>query len=245
MVTEWTAPAADGQGEPIAGTAGATYDTGALSDAMDLLRMHGAVTGIHPLTVARRVWGRAVTVRLEPIAADVAATGTSLSQPARHLCTAAVEASGPGWVIVVAHPGGRAAGWGGLLSLAAHLRGVEGVIVDGPCRDVDEARELGFAVYGRSATPVTARGRIGEVSWNEPVDIAGCVVRPGDLVVADSSGVVFVDSARADEVLATAASIAQREDEFAGLLRGGAPVSSVMSGRYERMVDAASRVDGK
>jgi 4-hydroxy-4-methyl-2-oxoglutarate aldolase len=208
-------------------------DTGTLSDALDRLGLAGAIWDLTLLTGPARVLGRAVTVRLDVVAAQPAARS-------RHLCTAAVETGGNGSVVVVAHPGGHAAGWGGLLSLAATLRGINGVIVDGPCRDIDQARELGFPIVARSATPVTARGRIAEVSWNEPIDIAGVSVHPGDLVLADCSGVVFIDQAYETEVLAEAAAIADREAEITRQLLDGAPVSVVMGGQYERLVDTVT-----
>jgi 4-hydroxy-4-methyl-2-oxoglutarate aldolase len=208
-------------------------DTGTLSDALDRLGLPGAIWELTLLTGPARVLGRAVTVRLDMVAAQSVPSS-------RHLCTAAIESGGTGSVVVVSHPGGHAAGWGGLLSLAATLRGISGVIVDGPCRDVNQARELGFPIVARSATPVTARGRIAEVSWNETVDVAGVAVRPGDLVLADSSGVVVVAQAHEVEVLAEAGAIADREAEMVRQLRDGAPVSVVLGGQYERLVDAAT-----
>ncbi|MGX6745716.1 RraA family protein [Streptomyces xantholiticus] len=47
--------------------------------------------------------------------------------------------------------------WGGILSLGASIRGVRGVVADGVCRDVAEARELGFPVFSRGSIPATAR----------------------------------------------------------------------------------------
>ena len=95
-------------------------------------------------------------------------------------------------MIVVAN-GGRTdcAGWGGLLSQAASLRKIEGVVVDGACRDVPEALDVGLAVYARGPVAVTARGRVVEQSWGEPVQIGGTTVCSGDLVIADASGVRY------------------------------------------------------
>lgn len=210
----------------------ASVDTCALSDAMDRLGLSGAIAGLSPLTTGRRIAGRAITVRLE-------AAGPAPA--ARHLCTAAIEAGGPGTVIVVEHPGIPAAGWGGILSLAAIIRGIEGAVVDGPVRDVDEAADLGFPVFARSATPVTARGRIAEASWNEPVTIAGCTVAPGDLVLADRSGVVFLPARRAREIAVTAAGLAAREAQMSLAVRAGTPVSEVMGTAYERLAAPAGQ----
>lgn len=202
------------------------YGTCALSDAMDTLGIAGVVTGLRRLSGAGPVAGRAVTVELGPAGTD---------RPARHLCTAAVAAAGPGQLIVVSHPGGQCAGWGGLLSLAASTRGVAGVVIDGPARDVDEAQALEFTVIGREPTPITARTRIVEVAWNRPVHVAGVAVAPDDIVVADANGVAVVPAARADEVLAKAREIVAREAAMADDVRAGVAITEVMGRRYESL----------
>ncbi len=209
----------------------AALDSCACSDAMDQLGLVGVARGIRALTSARRVTGPVITVALGPAEAAVTA--------GRHLGTAAIEAAQPGDVIVVA-AGGRvdAAGWGGVLSLAATIRGVSGVIVDGACRDVDESVTLDLPVYALASVPATARGRQAEVGWNTSVDIAGVAVAPGDLVVADRSGVVFVPAGRAADVVAAAVRIAAREAAMAGRLRAGEPASAVLSADYEGMLSA-------
>jgi 4-hydroxy-4-methyl-2-oxoglutarate aldolase len=214
-------------------------DTCAVSDAMDRLGLTGVVLGVHPLGPRRRIAGHAVTVRLdaatEQLRAEIAARG----EHPRHLCTAAVDASGPGDVIVVANAGrSDAAGWGGTLSLGATVRGIEGVIVDGACRDIDEAFDHDFAVYGSGAVPLTARGRVTETAWNEPVEFAGLTVKPGDLVIADSSGVVFLPAERATDIVAAAEDIADREKAMAHAVRERRPMAEVMGANYERLLEA-------
>lgn len=204
-------------------------DTCAVSDALDKLGLNGAILGLRPLWDCPRIVGRAVTVRL--VATDGRAT------PSRHLGTAAVEAAGPGDVIVVDHRGRcDVAGWGGILSLAARRRAIEGVVVDGACRDVDEAREHRFPLYARAGVPRTARGRIVEAGFNEPVELCAVVVRPGDLVIADGSGVVAIPAAREAEVLAVAAGIAARERAMADAVNAGRSITEVMGGDYESML---------
>ena len=209
----------------------AGLDTCAVSDALDKLGLPGVATGLAAVTVPRRISGRVLTVRLGP--AEEAAKST------RHIATAAIEAAAAGDIIVVA-AGGRtdAAGWGGILSLAAVTRGAGGIIVDGACRDVDEARELALPVYARAGVPRTARGRLVETGWNEPVRVAGVTVASGDLVVADGSGVVFLAAGTAVQVVAAAADIAGRESALARRIRDGEPVTQVMSAVYEDMLGA-------
>jgi 4-hydroxy-4-methyl-2-oxoglutarate aldolase len=205
----------------------ARLDSCAVSDAMDRHGFDGVAAGIRPLTSTARIAGRVVTVKLKPPGGE---------ESTRHLGTAAIEAASLGDVIVVDHQGREdAAGWGGILSNAAKHRRLSGVIVDGACRDVDEARALGFPVFATAATPRTARGRAVEQSFNEPVTIRGIAVRPGDLVLADGTGVVFIPAAQSEAVIATAEEIAAREAEMTRAVLAGQPVSQVMGQTYERM----------
>jgi 4-hydroxy-4-methyl-2-oxoglutarate aldolase len=203
-------------------------DTCSVSDALDKLGLPGAVVGLAPLTVRRRVAGRAVTVKL----------GAPMDRlPKRHLGAGAVEASEPGDVIVVEHRGRTdVSGWGGLLSRGAVKRGVGAVIVDGACRDLDESLEFGLPVYARAAVPVTARGRVAEHGFNEPITVAGVAVSPGDLVLADGSGVVFVAAARAEAVIQAAEDIFAREQLMSAAIERGDPIGEVMGADYEDML---------
>lgn len=206
----------------------AALDACALSDTMDRLGLPSAVTGLTPRSVRQRIAGRVRTVKLE------AAKGRTA---ARHLCTAAIEAAEKGDVIVVEQRSGiDAAGWGGILSVGAKTKGVSGVIVDGPARDIDEATDLGFPVYARAQTARTARGRIIEVSTGEPVTVGDVTVSPGDYVLADSSGVVFVPAAEIERVVGEAEKIAAREGLMAKAAAAGQPMSQVMGADYEKML---------
>jgi regulator of RNase E activity RraA len=191
-----------------------------VSDALDALELPPGVAGLHPMWSCPKVVGFAATVTLEP--------GTGAPGDA-HLGTTAVAAAGSDQVMVIAI-GGRTemSCWGGLLSLGAAQRGVRGAIVDGACRDVDEARGLGFPVYARASTPVTGRGRVRQRCAGEPVTLAGVTVSPGDVVVADETGIVAVPRARAEEVLAAATAITERERAIADDVRGGIPLPVAM-----------------
>ena len=174
-------------------------DSCAVSDALDKLGLKGSVTGIARLSTERRIAGRVLTVKLDR------AEGRTNT---RHLCTAAIEAAKPGDIIVVEQRTGLdAASWGGNLSIGAQVRGVAGVIVEGPARDIDDSRKLDFPVFARSHTARTARGRIVEVATGEPITVGDVTVSPGDYVIADASAVVFVPQSEIARVLEAAEAI--------------------------------------
>ena len=204
-------------------------DSCAVSDALDKLGLTGAVTGIQRLSSARRISGRVLTVKME------SAEGRPPS--VRHLGTTAIEAAQPGEVIVMEQRTGLdAACWGGNLSFGARMRQVAGVIVDGPARDIDEAREYDFPIFARHATSRTARGRIVETGTNVPITVGDVTVTPGDFVVADASAVVFIAGREIDRVLEAAEAIAARERAMVAALEEGTPISDVMGRNYENML---------
>ena len=207
-------------------------DSCAVSDALDKLGLPGCITGLSPIGTTRKIAGRIHTVRL--VAKDKA---PPMSGPPRHLGTAAIEACKPGEIIVVEQKSGIDAGsWGGILSLGAKLRGVAGVVVDGPVRDVDEARQMDFPVFGRTTTARTARNRIVEVGTDIPVTIGDLTVLPGDYVLADGSAVVFLAQQDAERILDAAEAIAGREAAMAKALHSGKPITEVMGADYEHML---------
>jgi regulator of RNase E activity RraA len=207
----------------------ARLDTCGVSDAIDRLGLTGAVQGLRPMWPCPRIAGQVITVRLRH-----AEPG---EHSPRHLGTAAIEAGGPGQVIVIEHHDREdAAGWGGILSLAAHLKGIEGVIVDGTCRDVDDSRDAAFPVYARAATPMTARGRVAEASMGEPIRVGDLHVANGDYVIADWSGAVFLPADRAEEIVSTAEGLMAREAAMAEAVRAGKSVVEVMGANYESML---------
>jgi regulator of RNase E activity RraA len=207
----------------------AKLDTCAVSDAMDKLGLNGIALGIVPTAPPAKIAGRVVTMKMVDRDVDNAATTT-------HLGTKAIQAANPGDVIVVEHGRTDAACWGGILSAAAKTKGVAGVIADGAARDIDEARELEFPVFARAATPRTARGRIVELSHQEPIKIERIHVNPGDLVLADGSGVAFIAAAKAEEVIAAAEMIAAREALMKEAVLRGDNVVDVMGRYYEQML---------
>ena len=203
-------------------------DTATVSDALDACGLPPGQGGLRPMWGRPKVAGFAVTVELEPL------SGQPGAQPGKehggaHILTGAIAGAGPDDVIVVAN-GGRTdvSSWGGIVSVGAAVRSVRGVITDGACRDVGQARELGFPVFARAQVPVTARGRLRQKSAGEPIVIGEVTVRPGDVVMADEGGVVSVPRERAAEVLDAAQRLAARESAIEAEVRAGVPLPQAM-----------------
>jgi 4-hydroxy-4-methyl-2-oxoglutarate aldolase len=208
----------------------AKLDTCAVSDALDSLNLKGATWGVRPQWLCPKIAGRAVTMKIKP---------AGLQQPTQHLGTAPIEAAQPGDVIVIDN-GGKLefSCWGGLLALSAKLKGVSGVVIDGASRDIDEARELEFPVYARGVVPMTARNRVVQESFNQEIQFAGVQCHPGDLVLADGSGVIIIPKEKENEVVAAAETIYAKEQEMAaGIRKGYSGLEMLEKLGYEQMLN--------
>jgi len=195
-------------------------DTAAVSDALDGCGLLPGQGGLRPMWDSPRVAGFAVTAELEPLAGE---------HHGAHILTEAVEQAGADDILVIAN-GGRVdvSSWGGILSVGATVRSVRGVVTDGACRDVEQARALGFPVFARGQVPATARGRLQQKSTGEPVQLGDVTVHPGDVVLADGGGIVVVPRSQTSEVLMAAQAIAHREARIEAEVRAGVPLPKAM-----------------
>ena len=112
-------------------------------------------------------------------------------------------------VIVAAHGIHDYVAVGGRAAARARAVGAAGIVVDGGVRDVPELQGNGFLVHARSTGLGASEGHLEGIRINEPVWCAGVKIAPGDVVVADDSGVVVVPAEVAEQV----AALAEERDE--------------------------------
>lgn len=176
--------------------------------------MHAAIKSIVPGMV---VAGPAFTVKCYP--------GAIIT-----VHKALLEAK-PGDVIVVdGEADDRGALFGELMSLQAHTIGIAGIVIDGPCRDVNGVRDLGFPVWSRFVTPrVGSNRRVGETQV--PVSCGGVVVRPGDWILADDDGVVVIPQEKLEAVAAAAEAVEIKERKIAERIRSGELIADILGMR--------------
>ena len=90
---------------------------------------------------------------------------------------------------------------GGISAQTGKRQGEVGAIVQGGVRDIAHSRALGYPVWASDITPVTGKWRLETVEINGPIQIGEVRVAPGDLVVADDTGVCFIPRDMVLEVL--------------------------------------------
>lgn len=200
-------PAVGGDGGPDAQTVAALAEHG-VATGHEAMGRHGlCAPSIRPLQLGMRAAGRVVTALCPP--------GDNLT------IHCAVDACREGDVLAVATTSDCTDGMvGELLVVALLARGVRGLVVDAGVRDVAAITALGFPVWSRAVSAQgTAKTHIGAV--NAPVVLAGALVHPGDVLVADDDGVLVVPRAQADRVAADGRERAAKEDELRRQLADG------------------------
>jgi 4-hydroxy-4-methyl-2-oxoglutarate aldolase len=205
--------------------------TAAVSDAMDRLEITGQASGIIRLSGQGTIAGQAFTVAYEAVDDDGGTVGDYIDD---------VE---PGSVVVLANAGRvDCTVWGGLLSAVASRRGVTGTVIDGACRDVQQARDLGYHLYARSNWMRTGKGRVRVRDYNVPVEVGGIDVGPGDLIMGDADGVVAVPAHLASSVITVAAEITDAETAIAREAADGARLDEARRKHgYFRLQDSQFR----
>jgi regulator of RNase E activity RraA len=201
--------------------------TGMSSDAMDELGIRGVIPAalLRPTDPTARIVGRALTVHNilanKPVADAVEAGVSMLAEIEAH------NLAEPGDILVLQGVD-HISNMGSISASIGRRQGELGAIVDGAVRDIDHSREIGYAIWSRSVSPITGKWRIETVAVNQPVSICGIAVSPGDLVLADEVGVCFIPRERAADVLEHAQRIAANESTRQSKIASGAPVSELL-----------------
>ncbi|QUP56713.1 RraA family protein (plasmid) [Ralstonia syzygii] len=208
------------------------FDSNTISDALDFLGLPGATVGLRPLWNCPKIVGRASTIQL--------GRKTS-SAPTVHLITPVVAGiDTTDRILVIAGGVDGISCWGDILANAAQVKQIRGTVIDGMSRDIDGSASIGYPVYGRGVTMVSARNRVVQVEAACLITVAGVAVNQDDYVIADACGTVFVPAGRIDEVLDLAGRIQRRQDAMVQAVRSGRSVEAVM---HDKEFEAIAKQD--
>ena len=166
--------------------------------------LNGRIRGLAP---SMKFAGPALTVEVRP--------GDNL------MIHAAMALAKPGDVLVVDGKGDQTCAlMGAIMMNACKKIGLAGVILDAACRDAEEICQLDFPVFSVGTNPNGPTKFVpGRINW--PISVGGIAISPGDLIVADSDGVVVVERDKAESLLALAAKKVADESKRIDAIRRG------------------------
>ena len=185
-------------------------DVPSISDAMDKLKLSGALYHIKAVVPDTYVCGQAFTVHYIPNGTIKGTVGDFIDDIL------------PGEVAVIDNNGrDDCTVWGDIMSIYASQHGIAGTVIDGVCRDINVIRQLKYPIFTKGTYMVTGKDRVTVDKVGGTVSIAGVQVNPGDLVCGDNTGVIVVPFEHAEEVLAVAKQIEIVEQQILQKVRSG------------------------
>lgn len=195
-----------------------------------------SIDGLQATRPDRRVVGLARTLRYVPNREDLFTThGGGFNAQKR-----AIDSVNEGEILVMEARGEKGTGTvGDILALRAQMRGAAAIITDGGVRDFSAVAGLDMPTYFANPHPAVLGRR--HIPWDTDITIAcgGATVQPGDIIVADSDGILVIPPAIADELVDEC--IAQEKEEafiFEMVKQGNSvdglyPMNAQWRARYE------------
>lgn len=186
-------------------------DVASVSDAMDKVGVPCGLLGLHPVVEGKHICGRAFTVHYVPNGVVKGNVGDFLDDVK------------PGEVVVIDN-GGRlhCTVWGDIMTFVASKNGVAGTVIDGVCRDIPGIKANDYPIFTKSTYMVTGKDRVTVDYVNRPVSISGVQVCPGDIILADDTGVVCIPDSLAERVAQIAEEIEKTEQAIIAEVKNGA-----------------------
>ncbi len=197
----------------------ARLDTACICDASKTFRVMDP--GIKPVFQETRMIGIARTVHCR---------GDFLS------VIKALEEAREGEVLVIDAEGDKVAFAGEMFATEAQRKKLDGMVIDGGCRDVKQIRKIRFPVYARYQTPL-AGGASKIFKTQIRISCGGVPVSPGDIIFGDDDGIVVMSEQEISSILDIAESVQKVEEQVMKKLEEGSSLFQLMnfSGHYEKI----------
>ena len=205
--------------------------SGTVSDVLDQMGIVGCVgaSELRPTIPDTCIVGTAITVRNVPQRRN-----THVNSTENQVLMAEIEGinqADPGDVLVI--EGLRhISNMGGIMATTAKRQGLAGAVVDGGVRDIGHSRSIGFPIWSKDVSPITGKWRVVTEKINVKVTIAGIAVQPGDLVIADETGVCFVPQDLIEDVLERCEAADKKEEKWIEGLDQGMSIPDLVKKIY-------------
>lgn len=192
----------------------AALDTPSIADALDSIAIHGALLGIQSrLPGQRTVAGQAFTVSYRPFVRN---------SDEFHNAGNYIDRVSAGEMIIIDNEGrGDCTVWGDILTEMALSKHIGGTVIHGAARDLGEVQRLHYPLFSTAIHMVSGKNRVKVTATQTPLQIGDVTVKPGDWIIADSSGVIAIPLNHIDDVLSRAERISNTEQCIRSAIRTG------------------------
>jgi 3-hexulose-6-phosphate synthase/6-phospho-3-hexuloisomerase len=179
----------------------------------DALHKQGAMHEIRPVKLGFHMVGKALTVQT---------MDGDWAKPIE-----AIDKAEKGRVIVVDVKGGNTAIWGELATWSAKQKELAGVVIDGAIRDLDDIVKMDFPLFSRHVSSNAGEPKgLGEIGTE--ITCGGQIVKTGDWIIGDDSGVVVVPQEIAQEIANRALDVKEHENRIREEIKSGSSLGTVV-----------------
>ena len=195
-----------------------SFTTPTLSDALDSLNINGGLENIYPQTTNCNICGQAFTVKYGiPNLAE-----QQIGKAADFIDDV------PSHKIIVLANNGRldCTVWGGILTQLALLKNINGTVIDGMCRDIDEIQLLNYPIFTKGIYMKSGKGRTKKIATQVPVFIGNTSINPDDYIRGDKNGIIVIPKQKILQVLDRAAHIKKTEHSIVTAIKKGIPLKA-------------------
>ena len=184
-----------------------------LSDAYNgISHRSGTIKSIKPIN-NQKVWGSIYTA--ETTCDD---WGTSAM---------AIDSASSGDVLFFKVDNDEKAIWGELASTCAKENGIKATVVYGSVRDLDALLDMDYPVFASNFVP-NAGLALGLGQLNQPIEIEGYKINPGDFFFGDESGIVVIPKELFGKVMASALAVKLKESAIVDMLADGVSLAQIV-----------------
>lgn len=181
-----------------------------ISDAM---HKKGSIQNIRPIQLGYQMIGRALTV--QTLDGDWA-------KPIE-----AIDKAEKNSILVIDVHGGKTAIWGELATRSAIIKGLGGVVINGAVRDLDEIVKMNLPIFTRHIASNAGEPKgYGEIGAE--IQLGGQIIRTGDWIIGDDSGVMVVPQEIAQEIANRSLDVKEHENRIREEIKKGGSLSSVL-----------------
>lgn len=184
-----------------------------VSDAFNgISKRSGVIQSIKPVN-NQKVWGRIFTAETE---SDD--WGTSAQ---------AIDAADEGDVLFFKVSDDEKAIWGELASTCARDNGIKATVIYGSARDLDALLYIDYPVFASNFCP-NAGSALGLGTLNEPIDVDGVIINPGDFFIGDESGIVVIPMELFNQTMVATLAVKIKEANIIGAIAEGMTLAEIV-----------------
>ncbi|CAI5709703.1 unnamed protein product [Hyaloperonospora brassicae] len=205
----------------------AKLSTCVIADAMAQMKLDGYLVDVglvrgYDAPLAMNICGPAFTVEVMPL------TGALVhSSSCDYIDTVEM-----GHVVVISAPEkSTTAVFGALLATASKARNAAGVVTNGRVRNVRELCAMSFPAFATATSVHGEKGATTVTQVNSTILVAGCVVRPNDIIRGDLNGVLVIPADRAQDIATRAEMIEDQDSKVMAALQDGEPLHRFRTSR--------------